>query len=126
VLLRLIYGPAGGSYTAHGLMALAAIAVLAGGSAALAAQGALTALGVARRRADVAEASGTPLPGHQQAEAAPAGNVFGVASFGAASFSAEVAREFVGHSVGPAALLGLKATVVSALAIAPLLFPSAV
>ncbi len=97
VLLRLVYGPGGGSFAAQGLMALAAISVLTGGSAALAAQGALMALGVARPRPDSAPSQ------------APAG--------------AESAREFMGYSVGPAALLGLEASVVSALAIAPLLFP---
>jgi hypothetical protein len=128
VLMRLVYGPAGARYTAHGLMALAAIAVLTGCSAALAAQGALMALGVVRRQPEVgagSPAGGSPLSQQAHAEVAPAGNVPGVANFGLASFSAEAAREFVGHSVGPAALLGLKATVVSALAIAPLLFPSA-
>jgi Na+/H+-translocating membrane pyrophosphatase len=124
VLMRLVYGAGGGRYAAHGLMALASIAVLTGGSAALAAQGALTALGVARRRPDSGPGSASE-PTQAPPEVAPAGAVFNVASFGVASFSAEVAREFVGHSVGPAALLGLKATVVSALAIAPLLFPSA-
>ncbi|HEU4583227.1 MAG TPA: sodium/proton-translocating pyrophosphatase [Polyangiaceae bacterium] len=122
VLMRLVYGPSGARYTAQGLMALAAIAGLTGACAALAAQGALTALGLARRPP---EASGSTAPSQGQSEPAPAGSVPGVASFGLASFSAEAAREFVGHSVGPAALLGLKATVVSALAIAPLLFPSA-
>ncbi|MEO8179153.1 MAG: sodium/proton-translocating pyrophosphatase [Deltaproteobacteria bacterium] len=96
LLLRLVYGPTGATIAAHGLMALASISVLTGGSAALAAQGALMALGL------------IPRP-HE-------GNASGRSS------SADSAREFVGHSVGPAALLGLKATVVSALAIAPLLF----
>jgi Na+/H+-translocating membrane pyrophosphatase len=100
LLLRLVYGPAGGAFAAHGLMALASISVLTGGSAALAAQGALMALGLTRRQAD----SGT----------------------GRSPNGADSAREFVGHSVGPAALLGLKAIVVSALAIAPLLFSSSV
>ena len=129
MLMRFVYGPAGGRYTAHGLMALAAIAVLTGGSAALAAQGALTALGVARRPSDAgagSSAAGFALSHQGHAQGATAETVLGASSFGVASFSAEVAREFVGHSVGPAALLGLKATVVSALAIAPLLFPSAV
>jgi hypothetical protein len=123
VLMHLVYGPAGARYTAHGLMALAAIAVLTGGSAALAAQGALTALGFARRQLEAG--AGTREAGDPQSQVAPAGSVLGAANSGLASFSAEAAREFVGHSVGPAALLGLKATVVSALAIAPLLFPSA-
>jgi Na+/H+-translocating membrane pyrophosphatase len=98
VLLRLIYGAAGGSFAAHGLMALASISVLTGGSAALAAQGALMALGSVRR-ADAAAAPGR--------------------------LGADSAREFMGHSLGPAALLGLKASVVSALVSAPLLFPNA-
>jgi len=100
LLLRLVYGPAGSQFAAQGLMALASISVLTGGSAALAAQGALMALGVTRRPHD----SGS----------------------GRSSSGADSAREFVGHSVGPAALLGLKASVVSALAIAPLLFSRSV
>jgi hypothetical protein len=98
VLLRLVYGPDGGSFAAHGLMALASISVLTGGSAALAAQGAWMALAVAPPRA-----ASTP---------------------GQAQIGAESAREFMGRSVGPAALLGLKASVVSALVIVPWLFPS--
>jgi hypothetical protein len=94
----LLYGPTGASFAAHGLMALASISVLTGGSAALAAQGALMALGVVRPRSDGSLAQG------------PIG--------------ADSAREFMGHSLGPAALLGLKASVVSALVIAPLLFPN--
>jgi K(+)-stimulated pyrophosphate-energized sodium pump len=100
LLLRLAYGPAGSTFAAHGLMALASISVLTGGSAALAAQGALMALGVRPRQPD--------------------------SSPGRSPNGADSAREFVGHSVGPAALLGLKASVVSALAIAPLLFSSSV
>jgi Na+/H+-translocating membrane pyrophosphatase len=122
VLMRLVYGPAGARHAAQGLMALAAIAVLTGGCAALAAQGALTALGLARRQPEAGSAA-PRRPG--QHELAPGDDVSGVANLGLISFGADAAREFVGHSVGPAALLGLKATVVSALAIAPLLFPSA-
>ncbi len=95
ILLRLAYGPAGSGLAAHALAALGTLAALTGGAAALAAQGTRIALEHA------------PTPG------------LGADSFFAAGNSA---REFVGHCVGPAALLGLKAAVVSSLAAAPLLF----
>ena len=92
-VLRLAYGAAGGAMTAHGLMAFGSIAALTGCVLALAAQGTLAALGVVRHGPNAS-------------------------SFGGANS----ASEFVDHCVGPAALLGLKATVVSSLAIVPLLF----
>jgi K(+)-stimulated pyrophosphate-energized sodium pump len=92
-LLRLAYGAAGGAMTAHGLMAFGSIAALTGCVLALAAQGTLVALGGAQK--------------------GPNASSFGVANS---------AGEFMDHCVGPAALLGLKATVVSALAIVPFLF----
>jgi Na+/H+-translocating membrane pyrophosphatase len=94
ILLRLAYGPSGSSLAAHALAALGTLAALTGGAAALAAQGTRLAL-----------ESAPPAGGHSDSFAA--GNS---------------AREFVGHCVGPAALLGLKAAVVSSLAAAPLLF----
>lgn len=105
VLLRVVYGPDGSELAGHGLMALAVISVLTGSCAALAARGALMALGQTRLQAVNAPAEGSAL-------ARPSGA------------AADGARLGIGHSVGPAALLGLKATVVSALVIVPLLAPS--
>lgn len=96
ILLRLIYGPQGLAMTTHGLMALGTIAALTGCCAALAAQGTLAALGTAR--------GALPPPGKLGA------------------LGMQSASEFVGRCVGPAALLGLKAGVVSSLAAVPLLF----
>lgn len=95
ILLRLVYGPLGSAMTTHGLMALGTIAALTGCCAALAAQGTLVALGTER---------GAPAK----------------AKLGALGMQS--AGEFVGRCVGPAALLGLKAGVVSSLAAVPLLF----
>jgi hypothetical protein len=95
ILLRVVYGPLGGALTVRGLMALGTIAALTGCCAALAAQGTLVALGAHRR---VHLAGG-----------------FGALGTGSAS-------EFMGRSVVPAALLGLKAGVVSSFATVPLLF----
>lgn len=95
ILLRLVYGPLGSAMTTHGLMALGTIAALTGCCAALAAQGTLVALGTER---------GAPTN----------------ARLGALGMQS--AGEFVGRCVGPAALLGLKAGIVSSLAAVPLLF----
>lgn len=101
VLLRLLYGQAGSRLAGHGLMAVAIISVLTGGCAALAARGALMALGQPRL---IAGAEGARQPDGS---------------------SADLARRLMGQSVGPAALLALEATVASALVILPLLSPSA-
>lgn len=95
ILLRLVYGPLGSAITTHGLMALGTIAALTGCCVALAAQGTLVALGTER--------------------GAPVGAKLGALGMQSAS-------EFVGRCVGPAALLALKAGVVSSLAAVPLLF----
>jgi K(+)-stimulated pyrophosphate-energized sodium pump len=92
--LRAVYGRGGELITLQGLMAFAAVATLTGCYAALAAEGAETLLAHLRRR--------TP-EGAQRESAGPA-------------------AEFIGRSVGPAALLGVKATVVAALVSGPLLF----
>jgi Na+/H+-translocating membrane pyrophosphatase len=97
VLLRLTCGSSGSGFAAQGLMAFASSAALTGCCAALAAQGALMALGTPR-----------PVP-----EDAPEL---------ALSRNPSSAREFMGRSIGPAASFGLKATVISSLVIAPLLF----
>ena len=76
------------------LMAFAAVATLTGCYAALAAEGAETLLAQLRRR--------TPERAIRE--------------------SAGPAAEFIGRSVGPAALLGVKATVVAALVSGPFLF----
>jgi hypothetical protein len=96
MVLRLVYGPEGSKLAGQGLMAVASISVLTGGCAALAARGALMALGLTRLAVDTTQ----PQPARSVAESA---------------------RALIGHSVGPAASLGLKATVVSALVIVPLL-----
>jgi K(+)-stimulated pyrophosphate-energized sodium pump len=96
VLLRVVYGPSGSAIIAQGLMAFASVAALTGCFAALAAQGTLVALGASRQSPFVA-------PGPTAAAANSAG-------------------KFMGRCIAPAALLGLKATVVSSLAIVPLLF----
>jgi K(+)-stimulated pyrophosphate-energized sodium pump len=95
VLLRVVYGPDSSGLIANGLMAFGSVAALTGCFAALAAQGTLLALGTVRHGAD---------------------------TLGAHAAGASAAFKFMGRCVGPAALLGLKATVVSSLAIAPLLF----
>jgi hypothetical protein len=95
VLLRVVYGPDSGGLIANGLMAFGSVAALTGCFAALAAQGTLLALGTVRHGPD---------------------------RLGSHAAGASAAFKFMGRCVGPAALLGLKATVVSSLAIAPLLF----
>jgi K(+)-stimulated pyrophosphate-energized sodium pump len=92
--LRIAYGPEGQVVTAHGLAAFAAIATLTGSCTAFAAEGAEALLAYARR--------------HGSAQPNPEASAPGA--------------EFIGRSVGPAALLGLKATVVAALVSGPLLF----
>jgi hypothetical protein len=92
-LLRGLYGPTGQFAAAQALTSFATMAALTGCCAALASQGAVAALGAA--------ASGPAL----ERSDAPG-----------------TAGSFIEHSVGPAALLALKATVVSSVAIAPLLF----
>ncbi len=104
VSLRLLFGVEGSRLAGHGLMAVAIITVLTGGCAALAARGVLMALGHTRQGAAMALGPGGPLP--QPARS-----------------GMDLMRTLIGHSVGPAALLGLKATVVSALVIVPLLSP---
>lgn len=94
VLPRALYGALGSAMTAHGLMAFGAVACLTGCCAALAAQGTLHALGTVRQ---------------------PASSVAG------AGVSSSSAGEFIGRCIGPAALLGFKAMVISSLAAAPLL-----
>jgi Na+/H+-translocating membrane pyrophosphatase len=89
--LRLIYGADGGPLIAYGLMAFSALAALTGCAAALVAQGTSLELGQARR-----------------AGSENASNTHSVI-------------EFLERCIGPAALLGLKATVVSSLAAVPLL-----
>jgi Na+/H+-translocating membrane pyrophosphatase len=89
--LRLIYGAAGGPMIAYGLMALSTLAALTGCSAALVAQG--TSLELADARRAGAESASNP----------------------------HSIIEFLERCIGPAALLGLKATVVSSLAAVPLL-----
>ncbi|MET0413734.1 MAG: hypothetical protein ABW217_20665, partial [Polyangiaceae bacterium] len=91
--LRALYGEGGELVTLQGLMAFAAVATLTGCYAALAAEGAETLLALRRR---------TPER--------------------TVSESAGPAAEFIGRSVGPAALLGVKATVVAALVSGPFLF----
>jgi Na+/H+-translocating membrane pyrophosphatase len=103
VLLRLLYGPQGSTLAGQGLMAVASIAVLTGGCAALVAKGAWMALGHTWR-SSATGASTESVPAMHSA--------------------ADVTRGLIGHAVGPAALLGLKATVISALVIVPLLSPS--
>jgi K(+)-stimulated pyrophosphate-energized sodium pump len=130
LLVRLVYGPTGGRLAAHGLMAFASSAVLTGCFAALVAQGALVALGSARLREEQAaqRPSADSETDSEQSELGGAALGSDLASNGSASassvrdFMASSAREYMGRCVGPAAVLGLKATVVSALAIAPLLF----
>ena len=92
VLLRAVYGPAGNAMAAQALMAFGTMACLTGCSAALAAQGTLHA-----------------LHGRQ-----------GLAKLGG-NGSGNSASEFIGRCVGPAALFGFKAMVISSLAAAPLL-----
>jgi hypothetical protein len=104
VALRVVYGAAGSQLAGYALNAVASIAVLTGGCAALAARGAMMALGHGRL---VAEGSAAK----ERASTQPARN------------AAELARDLLGYSVGPAASLGLKATVASALVIVPLLAP---
>jgi Na+/H+-translocating membrane pyrophosphatase len=136
LLVRLVYGPTGGRVAAHGLMAFASSAVLTGCFAALVAQGALVALGGARlceeqaaqrpsadSQTEPSELGGAALGSDLASNAAT--NASSAREFMAGSardFMASSAREYMGRCVGPAAVLGLKATVVSALAIAPLLF----
>jgi Na+/H+-translocating membrane pyrophosphatase len=87
-----LFYAAGGALGAYGLMAFSALGALTGCSAALVAQG--TSLELARaRRAGLGSASNTPS-----------------------------VVEFLERCVSPAALLGLKATVVSSLATVPLSF----
>ncbi len=93
--LRLFYGAAGGAMAAQSLMAFGTIAALTGCCAALASQGTLVALAHPRR---AAEEPGVSIS------------------------HAHSARDFMGRCIGPAALLGLKATAVSALAAVPLSF----
>lgn len=88
--MRLIYGAGGGAIIAYGLMAFSALAALTGCSAALVAQGTSLELAEARR-----------------ARSDTAANTHSVI-------------EFLERCIGPAALLGLKATVVSSLATVPL------
>ena len=92
VVLRLIYGSAGGGSIVHGLTALSALAALTGSHTALVAQGSSVELSRARRAG--AEGLSHTNP----------------------------AIEFMERCIGPAALLGLKATAVSSLAVVPLLF----
>jgi hypothetical protein len=94
VLPRALYGALGSATTAHGLMSFGAVACLTGCCAALAAQGTLHALVSVRN------------PG-----SSPAGSAVTVSSAG----------EFIGRCVGPSALFGFKAMVISSLAAAPLL-----
>lgn len=90
--MRLIYGADGAVIIAYGLMAFSALSALMGCSAALVAQGTSLELAEARR-----------------AGADTASNTHSVI-------------EFLERCIGPAALLGLKATVVSSLATVPLFF----
>lgn len=94
-LLRAAYGALGSAMTAYGLMAFGAMACLTGCCASLAAQGTLHALGAVKHAA--------ASPEHRSAP------------------SSSSAGEFIGRCVGPAALFGFKATVISSLAAAPLL-----
>jgi Na+/H+-translocating membrane pyrophosphatase len=96
VLLRVVYGPSGSAMIAQGLMAFGSVAALTGCFAALAAQGTLVALGGSRHSPFVA--------------------------LGSSAAMASSAGKFMGRCIAPAALLGLKASVVSSLAIVPLLF----
>lgn len=89
--MRLFYGAAGGPVIAYGLMAFSTLAALTGCAAALVAQGTSLELGPARR-----------------AGSENLSNTHSVV-------------EFLERCIGPAALLGLKATVVSSLAVVPLL-----
>jgi Na+/H+-translocating membrane pyrophosphatase len=92
VMLRIVYGSAGSSIIVYGLMAFSALAALTGCFAALVAQGTCFELIAARK-------SG--------ADKNP---------------NTHSAIEFMERCIGPAALLGLKATVVSSLVTVPLLF----
>lgn len=89
-VLRMIYGSSGSPLIARVLMALVGIAALIGSCTALVAQGSLMALSPARALASRAQ--------------------------GAAPASKNPAGEFMGHCIGPAAALGLKAIAISALA----------
>jgi len=92
VALRVFYGAGSGDVSVYGLMAFSALAALTGCCAALVAQGTCLELSEARK----AGAEG--------------------------SSNTHSAIEFMERCIGPAALLGLKATVVSSLATVPLLF----
>ena len=92
VLLRVAYGAESAGIGVRGLTAFSALAALTGCCAALVAEGTAVELSGGRR----ANADGVP--------------------------TAASAIEFMERCIGPAALLGLKATVVSSLAAVPLLF----
>ena len=92
VLLRLVYGLESAGIGVRGLTAFSALAALTGCCAALVAEGTAVELSTGRR----SNADGSP--------------------------PAPSAIEFMERCIGPAALLGLKATVVSSLAAVPLLF----
>ncbi len=92
VFMRLIYGAGGGAVAVYGLMAFSALATLTGCCAALLAQGTYLELAEARRNSADNDASTHSV------------------------------IEFMERCIGPAALLGLKVTVVSSLTTVPLLF----
>lgn len=96
LVMRLVYGAGGGAVAVYGLMAFSALATLTGCCAALLAQGTCLELAEARRGG----------------AAAPSSN--------AASTHSVI--EFMERCIGPAALLGLKVTVVSSLTTVPLLY----
>jgi Na+/H+-translocating membrane pyrophosphatase len=89
--MRLIYGAGGGPVVAYGLMAFSALSALTGCSTALVARG--TSLELAEARRGGAENAANP----------------------------HSIIQFLERCIGPAALLGSRATVVSALAAVPLL-----
>jgi len=97
LVMRLVYGAGGGAVAVYGLMAFSALATLTGCCAALLAQG--TCLELAEARRCLADGA--------------------AAADGASSHSV---IEFMERCIGPAALLGLKVTVVSALTTVPLLY----
>jgi Na+/H+-translocating membrane pyrophosphatase len=92
LIMRLVYGAGGGAVAVYGLMAFSALGTLTGCCAALLAQETCLELAEARRTNADAETSTHSV------------------------------IEFMERCIGPAALLGLKVTVVSSLTAVPLLF----
>lgn len=113
IVLHALEGPEYGSLAARALMMFATVATLTGCLAALASHGALNDLRAKFSQPHGSLADRTASQDHFSHE--------GPSGFSVAPPSLPSAAHFLGHSVSPAALLGLEATMVASLVLLPFL-----